>query len=205
VQGRGLLIVIALVFSAGALPLFEDVAYRCPAPGGLGPTDGRHTLRTYNLVERDYLIKTLAFEAAYESDKGKAAVAHVILNRKKSSRWADDVKDVVTQPWQFEPWMTRREEMEKLSPNDRRYREAARIADAVLSGDVPDPTAGATHFLNPVVVRQRRGGSLPSWATGRGYSIGRHTFYLPDGSVAAQKASLSFSTILRLIFTPPAC
>jgi hypothetical protein len=50
--------------------------------------------------------------------------------------------------------------MEKLPPGDPRYQNAARIADAVLFGQMPDPTAGATHFLNPTVVRQRRGGSL---------------------------------------------
>ena len=64
-----------------------------------------------------------------------------------------------------------------------RYRTAAQIADAVLAGQMPDPTAGATYFLNPAVVRQRRGGSLPSWAQGEGLSIGRHTFYAPDGAV----------------------
>src|SRR6185295_13074841 len=57
--------------------------------------------------------------------------------------------------------MTRREEMKKLSLDDPRYRNAAQIADAVLTGQMPDPTAGATYFLNPAVVRQRRGGSLP--------------------------------------------
>jgi hypothetical protein len=46
-----------------------------------------------------------------------------------------------------EPWMTRRKEMEKLSTDDPRYQNAAQIADAVLSGQMPDPTAGATHFL----------------------------------------------------------
>jgi spore germination cell wall hydrolase CwlJ-like protein len=205
VQGRGLLVAVAFVFSAGALPLFEDGAYLCPAPGGFaGGT--RQTPPTYNLVERDYLIKTIAFEAPNESDRGKAAVAYVILNRKKSGRWADNVKDVVMQPWQFEPWMTRRKEMENLSPNDPRYRDAARIADAVLSGDISDPTAGATHFLNPVVVRQRRGGSLPSWAAGGGHAIGRHTFYAPDEPAGAVHwAGLSFGGIVRLIFTPSAC
>ena len=134
----------------------------------------------YDSEQRDYLIRTIAFEAADEADEGKAAVAHVILNRKRSGRWGDNIKEVVTRPWQFEPWMTRRTEMERLSPDDPRYEDAARIADAVLSGQTPDPTAGATHFLNPTVVRQRRGGSLPSWAQGEGQPIGRHTFYYPN-------------------------
>ena len=58
--------------------------------------------------------------------------------------------------------------------------KAARIADAVLDGDIPDPTSGATQFLNETIVRQRRGGSLPRWAQGEGLVIGRHTFYSPD-------------------------
>ena len=140
--------------------------------------------------ERDYLIRTIAFEASGEPEEGKAAVAHVILNRKMSGRWGDNIKDVVTYPWQFEPWMTRRREMESLSPNDPRYQSAAQIADAVLSGQMSDPTAGATHFLNPTIVRQRQGGSLPSWARGEGQPIGRHTFYSPNEGYAVLSIGL---------------
>ncbi len=136
--------------------------------------------QSYNAEDRDYLIRTIVFEAAAEPDEGKAAVAHVILNRERSGRWGDSIKKVVTAPWQFEPWMTRRQEMKSLSPYDPSYRDAARIADAVISDQMPDPTAGATHFLNPAVVRQRRGGSLPAWASDEGQPIGRHTFYKPD-------------------------
>jgi conjugal transfer mating pair stabilization protein TraG len=130
---------------------------------------------------RDYLIRTLVFEASGETEIGKAAVVHVILNRARIGKWGGTVKDVVMRPWQFEPWMTRRSEMERLAPHDARYRDAARIADAVLLGEMPDPTAGATHFLNPVIVRDRRGGSLPTWARREGLPIGRHTFYALDG------------------------
>ena len=132
--------------------------------------------------ERDYLIRTIAFEASGETEVGKVAVAYVVLNRKKSGRWGDNIKAVVTHPGQFEPWMTRRRDIETLSLNDPRYQSAAIIADAVLSGQTPDPTAGATHFLNPTIVRERRGGSLPSWALGEGRPIGRHIFYSPDAS-----------------------
>ena len=151
---------------------------------------GEQKLPIYTLEERDYLIRTVVFEAGSESDEGKAAVVHVILNRIKSNRWADTIKGVVTAPWQFEPWMTRRKEIKALSADDPRYQDAARIADAVLSGDVPDPTEGATHFLNPDIVRKRRGGSLPAWARGEGQSIGRHTFYAPHEGSTQQYASL---------------
>ena len=147
--------------------------------------------------ERDYLIRTIAFEASGETEVGKVAVAYVVLNRKKSGRWGDNIKAVVTSPGQFEPWMTRRREIEGLSPNDPRYQSAAIIADAVLSGQTPDPTAGATHFLNPIIVRERRGGSLPSWASGEGRPIGRHTFYSPDeGDASPQHAPLSLSAMI---------
>jgi hypothetical protein len=138
----------------------------------------------YDSEERDYLIRTMVFEASGEPEEGKAAVAHVILNRERLGKWGDNIKDVVTRPWQFEPWMTRRSEMENMSKDDPRYRKAARIADNVLSGQQPDPTAGATHFLNPTIVRKRRGGSLPRWARGKGQAIGRHTFYSPETSPA---------------------
>jgi spore germination cell wall hydrolase CwlJ-like protein len=142
--------------------------------------------------ERDYLIRTIAFEASGEPEIGQVAVAYVVLNRKKRGRWGDTIKAVVTSPGQFEPWMTRRKAIEGLSPDDSRYQSAAIIADAVLSGQTPDPTAGATHFLNPTIVRARRGGSLPSWASGEGRPIGRHVFYSPDeGDRSPQKASLS--------------
>jgi Cell Wall Hydrolase len=155
----------------------------------------------YDPEQRDYLIRTIVFEASGESEQGKAAVAHVVLNRKRNGRWGDNIKDVVTRPWQFEPWMTKRREIEKLSPDDPRYRDAARIADAVLSGRIPDPTAGATHFLNPIIVRQRRGGSLPAWAGGEGQPIGRHTFYWPEGKATPIRAS--HSTISDELFLQP--
>jgi spore germination cell wall hydrolase CwlJ-like protein len=129
---------------------------------------------------RDYLIRTIVFEGEGETELAKAALVHVILNRQKVGKWGDKIKDVVMRPWQFEPWMTRRDEIEKLSSKDPRYQNAAEIVDSVLSGRIPDPTAGATYFLNPVIVRQRRGGSLPVWADGEGRPIGRHVFYSPD-------------------------
>jgi spore germination cell wall hydrolase CwlJ-like protein len=154
------------------------------------------------LDERDYPIRTIVFEASGETEVGKVAVAHVILNRKKRGRWGDNIKAVVTHPGQFEPWMTRRREIETLSRNDARYQSAAIIADAVLSGQTTDPTAGATHFLNPIIVRERRGGSLPSWARGEGRPIGRHIFYSPDeGDASPQEAALYLGAIVDPTFT----
>jgi spore germination cell wall hydrolase CwlJ-like protein len=211
VRIRRLLLVLALILLGGSTPLYAALgdAPRCyPAVTAQGTTalddanppisNLRLAVPNYDPEERDYLIRTIAFEASGEPEEGKAAVAHVILNRKRTGRWGDNIKDVVTHPWQFEPWMTRRKDMERLSPEDPRYQNAAQIADAVLTGQRPDPTAGATHFLNPTIVRQRRGGSLPSWARGAGQPIGRHTFYSPDeGDAAPQRAALSFFMLTR--------
>ena len=168
------------------LPAFDQLALPAEKTGisNLG-----FVAPAYTSEDRDYLIRTIAFEASGESDDGKAAVAHVILTRKRSGKWGDTIKDVVTHPGQFESWMTKRAEMESLDVEDYRYRSAAQIADAVLAGQMPDPTTGATHFLNPTVVSQRSGGSLPSWATGGGLSIGRHTFYAPDAVAWAARVT----------------
>jgi hypothetical protein len=194
--GRLLYVPIALVLFDGATPLYAALgdAPRCLPSGAVSATGInanppipllRRVLPSFDSEDRDYLIRTIAFEASGEPEEGKAAVAHVILNRERSGRWGGTIKDVVTHPWQFEPWMTRRSEMLRLSVEDPRYRSAAEIADAVLAGETPDPTAGATHFLNPTIVRQRRGGSLPAWAQGDGQPIGRHTFYSPNEADAA--------------------
>jgi cell wall hydrolase len=152
-----------------SLPAFpEDIGQLIMLASSPGP-DGR-----------DYLIRTLVFEASGETKIGKFAVAHAILNRQRTGRWGRKIADVVTSPLQFEPWLTRKSEIEGLSRTDPRYLEAAKIADAVLAGYIPDPTAGATHFLNPVIVQERRGGSLPSWAESDGQPIGRHVFYCPE-------------------------
>jgi hypothetical protein len=215
---RNLLLVLAFILSDGTSPLYAALgdAPRCLPPefakGMVAVADAnpripvlRQVAPSFDPTGRDYLIRTIVFEASGEPEEGKAAVAHVILNRQKSGRWGDNIKDVVTHPWQFEPWMTKRKQMESLSPTDPRYQNAARIADEVLAGETPDPTAGATHFLNPTIVRQRRGGSLPSWAQGNGQPIGRHTFYSPqEDNALPQQAGLSLGIMAdtNLMLTP---
>ena len=44
-------------------------------------------ISAHDTEDRDYLIRTIAFEASEEPEEGKAAVAHVILNRERSGRW----------------------------------------------------------------------------------------------------------------------
>jgi spore germination cell wall hydrolase CwlJ-like protein len=132
--------------------------------------------------DKDMMVRTILGEAAQEGPRGQAAVAHVILNRLASGNYGKSPTDVVLAPNQFEPWSTRSKELMAIKPTDPAYRETSDIVDMAKSGDIPDPTNGATHFLNPNIVMQRRG-SLPSWAQAPVAKIGNHTFFAPQGAV----------------------
>lgn len=139
---------------------------------------------SFGPVDRDLLIRTVIGESAGQPVEGQAAVANVILNRAQSGAYGGSrVRDVVLAPKQFEPWDTRTRELLAYAPTSPKYQQAAQIVDGVLSGDIPDTSDGATHFLNPDIVRQRRGGSLPSWAREQTATIGGHAFYAPKGRI----------------------
>ncbi len=139
--------------------------------------------------DRDMMIKTVIGEADDQSDRGKAAVAHVIMNRVADGRWGKTPTKVVLARKQFEPWSTKADQLNAIDPESRKYQRTGAIIDDVESGKIPDPTGGATHFLDPVMTRRRRGGSLPDWASGDGVAIGDHTFYRPEEMDAQQAIS----------------
>lgn len=141
------------------------------------------------------MIRTIIGEAGNQTPEGQAAVAHVIMNRVADGRWGANPSNVVTAPGQFEPWQTRAKELNSISPNSTQYQNVGKIVDSVASGDDPDFTGGATHFLNPKVVSSRTGGSVPTWAQGPSMTIGDHKFFAPDnpnydGATAAIKAAI---------------
>ena len=138
-------------------------------------------------LDRDAMVRTVLGEAGNQGPEGMAAVAHSILNRVVSGRYGSNPTAVVLAPNQYEPWSTRRQELLSYDPNSAAYQRAGDIIDAVASGDVPDATGGATHFLNPATVMQRRG-SLPDWAAKPIAKIGAHTFYAPEGKSSAATA-----------------
>jgi spore germination cell wall hydrolase CwlJ-like protein len=144
---------------------------RSPMPSDLSPRD------------RDLMIRTILGEAGNQGPQGQAAVAHVILNRTAAGSYGKSPSDVVLAPSQFEPWTTRSKELMAINPNSAAYQNAGDIVDMAQSGDIPDPTGGATHFLQENIVRQRRGGSLPNWAQQPIAKIQGHTFFAPNGRV----------------------
>lgn len=134
-------------------------------------------------MDRDFAIRTMLGEARNQGDAGLAGVASVILNRAASGKYGGSTPtDVVLAPSQFEPWQTRKSELLAIKRTDPMYQRAGQIYDMVSSGEIPDITAGATHFLNKKVVMDRSG-KLPKWAQGEGQDIGAHTFLKPNGAV----------------------
>ena len=71
-------------------------------------------------------------EARGESLIGKRAVAHVALNRQKSSRWPNSLREVLRQAGQFVLKIGRGASWQKCLE--------------VANNPGPDPTGGATHF-----------------------------------------------------------
>jgi hypothetical protein len=135
---------------------------------------------------RDYAIRTIFGEAF--NDPSEEAVAHVIRNRTIAGRYGGkDVPSVVLARNQFEPWNDpkARARMQGLSPDSPEYQRLGAMADRVWSGEVPDPTNGATHFFAPKA-QAALGRDAPKWGRDGGQQIGAHTFFAPEGRVARE-------------------
>ncbi|HEY8343328.1 MAG TPA: cell wall hydrolase [Calditerricola sp.] len=146
------------------------------------------TRKPHPATEADRHVATLTLigEARGEPDEGKIAVAWVIRNRAemdlgndgKPDWWGDTIYDVCLKPWQFSCWNEgdpNRKVLDTTSTSDPIYRACRAIVDAVLAGEYPDPTHGATHYCTLTLT--------PAWAKGRVpvAIIGRHKFFRDVG------------------------
>ncbi|MSO70480.1 MAG: cell wall hydrolase [Alphaproteobacteria bacterium] len=121
------------------------------------------------------LALNIYHEARGESEEGKRAVGHVVLNRSLDGRFPRELCDVVRQGGdkhlhrcQFSWWC------DGLSDRPREaqaWQEALRIAHLIMAGESADPTGGALWYHADYV--------QPYWqqAFERGPSIGHHVFY----------------------------
>lgn len=144
--------------------------------------------------DADILIGALTIygEARGDSQDGRVAVAHTILNRCKARKWwgeshiypSHSIAAVCLKPQQFSCW-------NKLDPNSgallklrAQYREAIQdrhcraslkaLIDA-LDGFVNDHTQGSTHYLTTAL---HNSGKAPEWAKRGDYiEIGKHRFF----------------------------
>lgn len=122
-----------------------------------------------DVAERDVLLLALNvyYEARGEGLSGKAAVAHVTLNRLKDERFPGTLTEVILQPGQFS-WTRKPPEI----ADREALRTSVMVAAKTLAGVLRDRTGGALYF------HAARLGE-PSWTRGltRLARIGAHTFY----------------------------
>ncbi|MBB4659724.1 cell wall hydrolase [Parvularcula dongshanensis] len=144
-----------------------------PAPSPVPQTERADAaLPTEELV---CLATAAYFEARGEGEEGMAAVAHVVMNRAESEAYPDTPCAVVTQrrgrSCQFSWYCDGKPDQPK---NLARYAEALTVARAVMNGEAPDPTDGATMF--------HASRSTPYWAQHASMTaeIGSHRFYRLD-------------------------
>ena len=110
------------------------------------------------------LTKVVYGEARGESDEGKRAVAHVVINRTKKS--GKSIQYECSKKGQFYGYTA------AGSMSDAKAKEACqKIAQDAINGTSSDPTNGATFFFS--------GSKVPNWASGKQpcATIGGHKFY----------------------------
>lgn len=114
-----------------------------------------------NAEDKHCLAVMIYGEARGESFYGKAAVAWVALNRYDNYPYSS-VCEVITKTHQFTSirGKLRQAALTGEPPvENRAWEESVKVAELAYDNVIPDPTKGATHFLNPAKLR-----FLPKWA-----------------------------------------
>lgn len=138
--------------------------------------------------ERDYLAAAIYGEARGEIVEGQQGVAWTIINRARITNQSirqvvlDASASGIAQYSAFHPEDHNRADIERAAQEGgMAWRTAQAVAEDVLSGRVPDPTNGATHYYAPDTMRELYGFENPDW--GRGHNgwrehnvIGGHVF-----------------------------
>jgi hypothetical protein len=145
-------------------------------------------------------------EAPVSDRLQQQAVIHVALNRVKAS--GAGLSDVIAEPAQFTGYHTSR--AQQLQPTDAVYQRTLANITPVLTGQAPDPTGGATLYLNPTL-QKANGDPIPKWANpaNQTAAIGPHVFYsgeFPHPGHAAEtgETGLSVANFYKATgLTPP--
>lgn len=124
-----------------------------------------------DLNDKDlYILEAVVYgEAAGEPMEGKIAVAAVVLNRLKDSRFPNTIKEIVYQDKQFScVWSVK--SLFHIYTGNKEVEEAVKRA---LKGE--DPTNGALYFCNPKYSKKE----ALKWFATLEYicTIGNHNFY----------------------------
>jgi spore germination cell wall hydrolase CwlJ-like protein len=113
------------------------------------------------------LASTVYFESRSESLAGQLAVAHVVINRAESGRFAPTLCGVVHQRGQFS--FVRGGRMPAINTAGRQWRNAVAIAQIARNGSWKNQAPGALFFHATHV--------SPRWNRARVAQIDNHIFY----------------------------
>ncbi|MEQ1687041.1 MAG: cell wall hydrolase [Sphingopyxis sp.] len=117
-------------------------------------------------AEQRCLAIGVFYEARAESLEGQLAVAHVILNRAHSGRFASSVCGVLTQPHQFS---FVRGGVLPTPAHSSQWRTSVGVARVAMTGAMASPVPGALFFHATHV--------SPGWNRPRIARLGNHVFY----------------------------
>ena len=146
------------------------------SPGMGIPTSAAASAAPMSSDARDLAIRTIYGEAGGEPATGQAGVAAVLKNRLAGGQYGGDMQSVILAPKQFSLWNKgdpAGDNARKLSADSPSYQKIGQIYDGVMSGQIPDPTGGATHYYNPNVASPGWG---PKLAQQNDVRIGNHRF-----------------------------
>lgn len=127
-------------------------------------------------ADLDALARTAYGEARGEPLGGIVAVCWVAVNRLRAESWfGRSIQEVCMKKYQFSCWNEGDPNLPLLlavTGDDAAFRRCLGAAALVLSGDLPDPSGGATHYY-------RDGSEVPSWAESMvpTITIGHHKFF----------------------------
>lgn len=130
-----------------------------------------------------FLMWTVVQEGGSEPFDGQLGIAYVIMNRSAS------ITDTVFRSYQFSAWNTDSATRMNLDiVPDITLMQCYKATVGAYFKLLPDPTKGATHYLNEELTKKIRGGILPGWACKNNIPssiideekitarIGKHTF-----------------------------
>jgi hypothetical protein len=156
-------------------------------------------------TDRILLARTLQAEAGNQGFDGMVAAGSVINNRMRQS--GKPLSDIILADGQFSAWNGVTGYAGGEQGQDMNFQpgpEALEAADAILSGQIPDPTGGATHYYNSSI-------SDPDWGEKSGGNwtrIGDHVFgkaggFNPTASARNQQIGNDTMAALGLPNNPP--
>jgi len=145
-----------------------------PTPGGGGSSVLEQPATSDDTLT---LARTIFGEARGESNAGREAVAHVVINRVNSHRFKDTVGAVCLEPKQFSCFNVGDPNRpiilaQDLGSGDAVFQDCVAAAQRVIAGAVADNTGGATHYYAKTI-------AAPAWTVGATFTveIGVHRFY----------------------------